>query len=100
MISLLRTESFFPTSFFAGKLIATLEDYFQQGLTESIKIDVDDTECIQGLTRRAPVEETGAIDDLLDGEDEEIIEDEGPVGKLEAPIKIAEDETVEISNSL
>jgi hypothetical protein len=31
---------------------------------------------------------------------EEIIENEEPAGKLEAPIKIAEDETVAVSNSL
>jgi hypothetical protein len=66
-----------------------------------VKIDADDAECISSLTRHVPLEDTGGLDDLLDVVDEEIIEDDDePVGKLDAPIKIAEDETVEISNSL
>jgi len=37
---------------------------------------------------------------LLGVDTEEIIENEESVGKLDAPIKIAEVETVEVSNSL
>ena len=100
VITLLRTESFFPTRFFAEKLIAVLDNYLQQGSTEAVHIDADDTECIKTRSRQVPVEETGGIDDLLDVDVEALVEDDEPVGKLDAPIKIAEDEIVEIGDSL
>lgn len=100
VITLLRTESFFPTSYFAEKLIATLDDYIQQGSTEAVKIEADDTECINSRSRQAAQEDNDGIDDLMGVDTGAIIEDEEPVGKLEAPIKIAEAETVEVSNSL
>ena len=100
VVAMLRTESFFPTSYVVKKLVTTLEDYFQQGNGETVKIEADDAECIKRASRALPVDENGGIDDLLDVENEEIIEDQQPVGKLEAPIKIAEDEAPEISNSL
>jgi len=100
VVALLRTESFFPTSYFTGKLIATLGDYFQQGNGDTVKIDADDAECIKTISRDIPVEENDGIDDLLDVDGEEIDAADEPVGKLDAPIKIAEDETAEINNSL
>jgi hypothetical protein len=101
VIALLRTDSFFPTSYFAKKLIGSLGDYFQSGSSEEVLIDADDTECISSVSRHIPMEGPDSIEDLLDVAGEEIIEDDDePVGKLDAPIKIAEDETVEISNSL
>ncbi len=100
VITLLRTESFFPASFFTEKLIAALDDYLQRGSSETVKIDADDTECINSISRQVAEEETGGIDDLLDVDTEEIVADNAPVEKLDAPIKIAEDETAEISNSL
>lgn len=100
VIALLRTESFFPTGYFAGKLTASLDEYLRQESSDPISIEVDDTECIHTLNKELSEEENGSIDDLLDVDGEEIIEDNQPVGKLEAPIKIAEDETAEISNSL
>ncbi len=99
VITLLRTESFFPTRFFAEKLIAVLDNYLQQGSFEAVHIDADDTECIQNRSRQVPVEETGGIDDLLDVDVEDTVEDDESVGKLDAPIKIAEDEIVEIGDS-
>ena len=98
--TLLRTESFFPISFFVERLIKTLDDYIQQGSTEAVKIEADDAECIQSISRQASPEENDGIDDLLGVETEAIIEDEKPVEKLDAPIKIAEVENVEASNSL
>jgi len=100
VITLLRTESFFPTSYFAQKLTASLDDFLQQESGDTIKIEVDDAECIRTLSKVVADEENGRIDDLLDVDADEIIEDDQPVGKLDAPIKIAEDETTEISNSL
>ncbi|MCP3956122.1 MAG: hypothetical protein GY697_28500 [Desulfobacterales bacterium] len=100
VITLLRTDSFFPTSFFTEKLIAVLDDYLRQGIREAVKIDTDDTECIQSKSRFAPGEDSDGIDDLLDVDAQAVIEDEESVAKLDAPIKIAEDETAEISNSL
>lgn len=100
VITLLRTESFFPISFFAEKLIATLDDYIQQGSTEVVKIEADDTECINYRSRQASEEGNDTIDDLLGVDTGEITEDEDPVGKLDAPIKIAEVDNVEVSNSL
>ena len=100
VIALLRTESFFPISYFAEKLIATLDDYIQQGSAEAVKIEADDTECINSRSRQVPQEGNDGIDDLLGVDTEEIIENEESVGKLDAPIKIAEVETVEVSNSL
>jgi len=100
VIALLRTENFFPTSYFAEKLTASLDEYLQQESSDTIKVEVDDAECIRTLSKAVPEEETGSIDDLLDVDGEEIIEDDQPVGKLDAPIKIAEDDTAEISNSL
>jgi hypothetical protein len=100
VITLLRTESFFPTSYFAEKLSASLDAYLQSGASDPVKIEVDDAECIQTLSKDVAEEENSGVDDLLDVDAEEIIEDDQPVGKLDAPIKIAEDETAEISNSL
>jgi len=100
VITLLRTESFFPISCFAEKLIAILDDYLQQGSTEIVRMDADDTECINIQPRQVTPEGSDGIDDLLGVDTEEIIEDEEPAGKLEAPLKIAEVETVEVSNSL
>ena len=100
VITLLRTEGFFPTSFFVEKLIASLDDYLKQGSPEAVKIEADDTECIQSISRQVSQEGNDGIDDLLEVDTEEIIEDEEPVGKLDAPIKIAEVETGEVSNSL
>lgn len=100
VVALLRTESFFPTSYFAEKLIATLADYFQQGSGDTAKIEADDAECIKNPAPDTSDEENGGIDDLLDVDGEEMADDEAPVGKLDAPIKIAEDETAEINNSL
>ena len=100
VLTLMRTESFFPTSFFAEKLVDTLAGYLQQGNTEVVKIEADDTECIQGLSKAVPVEESDSLDDLLEVDDEEIIDAEEPVGKLDVPIKIAEDESAEISSAL
>ena len=100
VITLLRTESFFPTSYFTEKLIATLGDYFQSGGSEAAIIEADDTECIKGLTRRVSKEEDDDIEDLLDVADEEVIEEDEILVKLDAPIKIAEDETAEISDAL
>ena len=100
LLRLLRTESFFPTSFFAEKLIATLDDYIQQGRDGDVKIEADDTECISRVDKPAPVEGDGDIDDLLVADSEEIDVEDGTVGKLDAPIKIAEDEIVEAGNSL
>lgn len=101
VITLLRTESFFPTSYFTEKLTSSFNDYLQREGDDTLQIEADDAECIRTLSSKdVPVEESGSIDDLLDVEAEEIIEDDQPVGKLEAPIKIAEDETVEISNPL
>ena len=100
LVARLRTESFFPTRYYAEKLIASLADYFQQASSETVAIEADDAECIAG---RAPVvrdEESSDMDDLLEVGDEEIVAEEVPVGKLDAPIRIAEDETAEISNSL
>jgi len=77
-----------------------LDDYLQQEGSDTIKIEADDAECIHTLSKEAPEEENGSIDELLDVEGEEIIEDDQPVGKLDAPIKIAEDETAEISKTL
>jgi len=100
VITLLRTESFFPTGYFAEKLTASLDEFLQQEKSEPIKIEVDDAECIRSLSKDVSEDENGSIDDLLEVDGEEIIEEEQPVGKLDAPIKIAEDETAEISNSL
>ncbi len=100
VITLLRTESFFPISCFAEKLIATLCDYLRQGNTEVVKIDADDTECIHNRSMQDPQAGNEGIDALLGVDTEEIVEDEAPAEKLEAPIKIAEVETVEASNSL
>ena len=100
VITLLRTESFFPTSYFAQKLMASLDDFLQQESGDTIKIEADDAEYIRTLSKDVPAEDNGSIDDLLDVDGEEIVEDDQPVGKLDAPIKIAEDETAEISNSL
>ena len=102
VIRVLRTKSFFPTSFFAEKLISNLALYLQQDGAEALKIEADDAECIQGrgVSKVIPEDENDTIEDLLDVDDDEIMDDEGPVGKLDAPIKIAEDETAEISNSL
>jgi len=100
VVTLLRTESFFPTSYFAEKLTASLDAYLKQESGDTINIEADDVECIRNLSKDMPTEENGRIDDLLDVDGDEIIEDDQPVGKLDAPIKIAEDETAEISNSL
>ena len=101
VLALLRTESFFPTSYFAEKLIVNLTDYIKQGGSEPVKIDVDDSECISNSSKAAAEGDNGGgIDVLLEVDSEDIIADDGVVGKLDAPIKIAEDETVEISNSL
>ena len=100
VITLLRTESFFPIIFFTEKLIATIDDYLQQGSTEVVKIDADDTECIKSISEQVPQGGNDGIDDLPGVDTEEMIAGEEPVGKLETPIKIAEVETVEVSNSL
>ncbi len=100
VITLLRIESFFPTSFFSEKLIAVLDDYLQQGSSEAVEIDADDTECINSISRQAPVEEAGGIDDLLGVDVEAIDADDEAVGKLDAPIKIAENEIAEVGDSL
>jgi len=98
--ALLRSESFFPPSYFAKKLIATLEDYFQQGNGEPVKIEADDAECIKKAAQDLPEGDNGSLDDLLDVEEDEVIEDEQPIGKLDAPIKIAEVETQAVGKSL
>ena len=100
VMALLRTESFFPTSYFAEKLITSLEDYIQQGGSDSVKIDADDFECICRAGKDVPEEDNGGIDVLLEVENEELMDNVEPVKKLDAPIKIAEDETAEINNFL
>jgi len=101
VIALLRSESFFPTCHFAEKLTASLKEFVRQGGGDPVKIDADDYECIRSKTLPdAETEESGSIDALLDVEGEDLIEDVQPVDKLDAPIKIAEDETAEISTSL
>ena len=100
VLTLMRTESFFPTSFFAAKLADTLAGYLQQGNTEDVSIEADDTECIQSAATEEPVEESDSIDDLLEVDGEEVIDAEEPVSKLDVPIKIAEDESAEVSNTL
>ena len=100
VIALLRTESFFPTNDFAEKLSAGLMDYIKQGGSDLVTIDAADSECISSSSKEVPEEVNGSVDGLLEMDGEDIIDDDEPVEKLEAPIKIAEDETVEISNSL
>jgi len=100
VITLLRTESFFPTSYFAEKLTASLDAYLKQENGDPINIEADDAECIRNLGKDMPAEENGRIEDLLDVDGDDIVEDDQPVEKLDAPIKIAEDETAEVSNSL
>lgn len=100
VIALLRTESFFPTNYFAEKLTASLLDFIRLGGSEPVKIDVDDSECISSSSKDVPEEDNGGDDVLLEVDGEDIIDDDQPVEKLEAPIKVAEDETVDIGNSL
>ena len=100
VIALLRTESFFPTNDFAEKLTAGLMDFIKQGGSDLVTIDADDSECISSSSKDVPEEVNGSVDVLLDVDGEDIIDDDEPVEKLEVPIKIAEDETVDISKSL
>jgi hypothetical protein len=100
VIALLRTESLFPTNYFAEKLTAGLMDYIKQGGSDLVTIDADDSECISSSSKEVPGEVNGSVDGLLEVDGDDIIDDDEPVEKLEAPIKIAEDETLDISNSL
>ncbi len=100
IMAALRTQSFFPTQYCAEKLVTTLRDYIREGAHDPVKFDTDDSECIHSLTPAAPGDENGGLDELLDVESEAHIDDVEPVEKLDAPLKIAVDETAEISNSL
>ena len=62
--------------FFAEKLIAILAGYLQQGSTEAVQIDADDTDCIKNISEQVPQEGNDGIDDLPGVDAEEIIEDE------------------------
>lgn len=97
LISLLRTENFFPTSFFAEEIANAVIAVFSTDSSESTELMLNDADLIQ---KKAVLEEIGVEEEIEEEEEEGALEidelldvslgDEGSVDV--SSIKIADDE--------
>ncbi len=101
----LKTRNLYPPDIYALRLAEAIETLYSANDNQSIEVFFDDLELLnrEGLTIRPHEEieeEPEDIDDLLDEDFEADYEEDGPIGNINSPIKIADDDPVDLEDEI
>jgi len=94
----LRTPNMFPCGIFADKIADTVMALYESEDRQTMEVFLNDIEVIDEVGQVGePLEDDNVeIDGLLEEKFEEFEDDDTPLTKVGAPVKIADDETIDI----
>lgn len=101
----IKTRNLYPPDIYALRIAEAVETLYSSNDNQSIEVFFDDLELLnrEGLTIRPQEEieeEPEDIDDLLDEDFEADYEEDGPIGNINSPIKIADDDPVDLEDEI
>ncbi|MBN1932850.1 MAG: hypothetical protein JW786_14700 [Desulfobacterales bacterium] len=103
LVSELRTQNLYPINLYTDKIAESVITLYNSGDNESMELFFDDIEFL--AKDSVPMElledfeeAEDDIDDLLKDEFDEDFEDKGSINKINAPLKVADDETLDIDD--
>lgn len=106
LIATLRTQNLFPIGIYAKEIAAAVTKMYESGDDQPVELFFDDTDLLVKDKRRTPIlddleEDDAEIDGLLDDEDipEPGFDDEDDdIKKISSPLKISDDDPIDIDD--
>ena len=103
LISELRTQNLYPIDLYVDKIAESVITLYRSGDNESMELFFDDIECLAKESDRMELLENfedaeDDIDDLIKDEFDENLEDKVSISKINTPLKVADDETLDVED--
>lgn len=101
LVSMLRTPNLFPPRHQMEALSVSILEFLENGSFEPVEVNFDDMDHLAREAREAvdldDLEDDGVeIDDLIDDDIDDDYEEKGDIGSINAPLKVAEDDSLDI----